>query len=124
VAHLTVRPRDTPAERATDEITVQIDESYTVDVETIEEWASPRQEWDLMLREGTDFGRTNNVEVRLLFAAGEQTSSLSFRLEQLDRATDTGSELVLQFEEEDGIAKLARLTANGLDLELFHILYG
>lgn len=31
-------------------------------------------------------------------------------------------ELVLRFEEKDGIAKMARLTANGLDVELFHIL--
>jgi hypothetical protein len=53
---------------------------------------------------------------------GEQTSSVTFRLDQLDAATDTGGELVLRFEEEDGIAKLARVTANGLDVELFHIL--
>jgi hypothetical protein len=29
---------------------------------------------------------------------------------------------VLRFEEQDGIAKLARLTASGLELELHHIL--
>ena len=54
--------------------------------------------------------------------AGEQTTALSFRLEQLDTADDLGSELVLRFEEQDGIAKLARLTSNGVDVELFHIL--
>ena len=54
--------------------------------------------------------------------AGEQTSSLSFRLDQLTGADDTGDELVLRFEEADGIAKLARCTANGLAVELFHIL--
>jgi hypothetical protein len=122
MAHMTVMPRETPAERANEEITVEIDEAYTVYVATIEDWVSLRQGWELMLREGTDFGRANNVELRLLFVSGEQTSSFAFRIEQLDRATDTGSELVLQFEEEDGIAKLATLTANGLDLELFHIL--
>ena len=57
-----------------------------------------------------------------LFAAGEQTSSLVFRLEQLDAADDFGDELLLRFEERDGIAKTARLTANGLQVELFHIL--
>lgn len=31
-------------------------------------------------------------------------------------------ELLLRFEERDGIAKVARLTATGLDVELFHIL--
>ena len=124
MAHLIVSPRETRTERADEEITVEIDEAYTVYVATLEDWASVRQPWELTLREGTDPGRINNVEVRLLYVAGEEASSLEFRLEQLDRATDTGNELVLQFEEQDGIAKLATLTANGLDLELFHILYG
>ena len=39
-----------------------------------------------------------------------------------DAADDVGEELVLRFEEQDGIAKLARLDANGLHVELFHIL--
>jgi hypothetical protein len=44
-----------------------------------------------------------------------------------DRVTPCqGWELMLReghvLEEEDGIAKLARLTANGLDVELFHVL--
>jgi uncharacterized protein YheU (UPF0270 family) len=124
MVHITVLPRETTTERADEEITVMIDEAHTVHVATIEDWASVRQAWELTLREGTDAGRTNNVDVRLFFVAGEEASSLEFRLEQLDRATDTGGELVLQFEEKDGIAKLATLTANGLDLELFHILYG
>ena len=55
-----------------------------------------RQAWELTLREG--------------------------HLDQLDRVDGTGQEVVLLFEERDGIAKLARLTANGLDVELFHIL--
>lgn len=123
MAHLTVSPRDRRTERSSEEITVAIDDAYGVHVATIEDWASVRQDWELTLREGTDPGRTNNVDVRLLFVAGEETSSLEFRLEQLDRATDTDGELLLQFEENEGIAKLATLSANGLDLELFHILY-
>jgi len=63
-----------------------------------------------------------DVEGEILFVAGEQTSSLAFRLDQLDAVEDTGQELVLRFEEKDGIARLARLTANGLDVELFHVL--
>jgi hypothetical protein len=117
-----VMPRQTPAERALDEVEVQVDESLTVLASTLEDWASPRQAWELELREGHEFGRANNVEVRLLFSEGEQTSSLEFRLDQLDRADDTGQELVLVFEERDGIAKLATCTANGLDVELYHIL--
>jgi len=58
----------------------------------------------------------------VLFVAGEQTSSLTFRFDQLDAADDVGQELLLRFEEKDGIAKIARLSANGLDVELFHIL--
>ncbi len=117
-----VYPRDTPAERADELVPVDVDEELGVFAATIEDWVAPRQNWELTLREGTEFGRANNVEARLLFVAGEQTSSLAFRLDQLTGADDTGEQLVLRFEEEDGIAKLARLTATGLDVELFHIL--
>jgi hypothetical protein len=119
---LEVQPRDTPAERADAEVPVDVDEALAVHAEIIDDWVAPRQNWEFTLREGHDFGRANNVEGRLLFAAGEQTSSLTFRLEQLDAAEDSGSELVLRFEERDGIAKVARATANGLEVELFHVL--
>ena len=122
MATMTVQPRQTPEERASTEVEAEVDETFAAFASTIEDWVTPRQPWEFTLREGTDFGRANNVEARLLFVGGEQTSSLAFRLEQVDSATDTGEELVLQFEEEDGIAKLARCTATGLDVELFHIL--
>jgi hypothetical protein len=122
MATITVQPRDTPGERADTPVDIEIDDALSVFVETLEEWAEPRQNWELELREGHDFGRANNVEVRLLFVEGEQTSSVEFRLGQLDRVDDTGHQLVLIFEERDGIAKLATCTANGLDVELFHIL--
>jgi hypothetical protein len=122
MAHLTVMPRPTPAERANDKIDVEVDEALTVFAATIEEWIARRQSWDLLLREGHDRGRGNNVEARVLYVAGEQTTSLAFRLDQLDAADDTGDTLVLRFEESDGVAKLAYLTSNGLDVELFHIL--
>jgi hypothetical protein len=122
MAHLTVMPRPTPAERSSDEVVVEVDETLTVFAATIEEWVAPRQSWELELREGHDRGRGNNVEARLLYVAGEQTTSLAFRLDQLDAADDTGDMLVLRFEENDGIAKLAYVTSNGLDVELFHIL--
>ena len=95
----------------------------TVLASTIEDWVAPRQGWEFTLHEGHDFDRPNNVEGELLFAGGEQSSSLRFRLEQLDRADELDSyEFPLIFEEQDGIAKTARLTENGLDVELFHIL--
>ncbi|MFN2469702.1 MAG: hypothetical protein ABR583_01690 [Gaiellaceae bacterium] len=119
---LTVQPRQTPEERADTQVEVEVDEAFAIHFATIEEWVAPRQNWEVTLQEGTDFGRANNVEARILFVAGEQTSSLLFRLDQLDGATDTGDEVVLRFEEQDGIAKLARLRSTGLDLELFHIL--
>ena len=122
MATIAVYPRETPAERADELVAVEVDEQLNDLAATIEDWVAPRQNWEFTLREGTEFGKANNVEGRLLFAGGEQTSSLAFRLDQLDAATDTGSELVLRFEEQDGIAKLARTTANGLDVELFHIL--
>ena len=119
---LEVYPRETPEERADELVPVDVDEELGVFAATIEDWVTPRSSWEVTLRQGTDFGRANNVEARILFVAGEQTSSLTFRLDQLDGADDTGEELVLRFEERDGIAKVARLVANGLDVELFHIL--
>jgi hypothetical protein len=122
VAILEVVPRPTPAERYDAAVEVEVDESLIVQAAAIEDWVAPRQAWELTLREGTDFDRPNNVEATLMFVIGEQTSSLTFRLDQLDSVDDAGEELVLVFEEKDGIAKVARLTGNGLDLELFHIL--
>ena len=119
---LEVYPRETPEERADTLVSVEVDEDLAVHAATLEEWVAPRQNWEVTLRQGHDFGRTNNVEARIIFVAGEQTSSLTFRLDQLTTADDTGAELVLRFEEQDGVAKLARLTATGLDVELFHIL--
>jgi hypothetical protein len=122
LAILEVLPRPTPAERYNAAVEVEVDEALTVHAATIEDGVAPRQAWELALREGTDFDRPNNVEAILLFVIGEQTSSLTFRLDQLDSVQDLVEELVLIFEEKDGIAKAARLTANGLDVELFHIL--
>src|SRR5207248_2962975 len=89
MAHMTVRPRPTPAERSTEEILVEVDEALTVFGLTIEDWVTPRQAWEVQFREGHAHGRPNNVEAQVLFVAGEQTSSLSFRLDQLERADDT-----------------------------------
>jgi hypothetical protein len=122
MAHLLVQPRATPAERADTPVEVQVDEDFTAYAAIVEDWVAPRQAWEFTLLEGHEFGRANNVEGRVLFVDGEQTSSLTFRLDQVVRADDTGQELVLVFEEQDGIAKLARLTPNGLDVELFHVL--
>ena len=122
MAHLVVQPRNTPAERAEASVEIEVDAAAVDYATQIEEWVAPRQAWVLTLREGHEFGRTNNVEAELLFAAGEQTSSLTFRLEQLSSIDDTGQELVLVLEERDGVARLARLTPNGLDVELFHVL--
>jgi hypothetical protein len=122
MATMQVLPRPTPGERPDRAVEIEVDEALTVLATTIEEWTAPRQAWEFTLHEGHEFGRANNVEGRLLFAEGEQTSSLTFRLEQLDTADDSGEELRLVFEERNGIAKTARLASNGLDVELFHIL--
>jgi len=123
VATLQVQPRPTPAERADAPVEVEVDEALTVFVSAIEDWTAPRQGWELILREGHEFGRANNVEAELLFATGEQTSSLRFRLDQVDRADEIDMDgFLLVFEERDGIAKTARLSPTGLDVELFHIL--
>lgn len=119
---LQVQPRPTPEERPDTPVEVNVEERLSDHASIMEDWVAPRQPWELSLVEGHEFGRANNVEGRLIYAEGEQTSALAFRLDQLDAVTDTGEELVLLFEERDGIAKLARLKDNGLDVELFHIL--
>jgi hypothetical protein len=123
MATLQVQPRPTPEERPDHPVEIEVDEALAVLAAAIEDWVAPRQAWEFILREGHDFDRANNVEGELLFASGEQSSSLRFRLEQLDRADEIdANEFLLVFEEGDGIAKTARLTANALDVELFHIL--
>ena len=117
-----VLPRPTPEERADTPVEIEVDEAVSVSAGTIEDWVTPRDHWEFTLFQGQDFGRMNNVEGRLLFVAGSQTSSLLFRFEQLDMAEVVGDDLLLRFEENEGIAKVARLSANGLDIELFHIL--
>jgi hypothetical protein len=119
---LQVHPRPTPEERHDRALEIEVDEELSVLAQTIEDWTAPRQNWEFTLHEGHDFGRANNVEGRLLFVAGEQTSTVAFRLDQLGRVDDVGGELVLIFEESDGIAKLVRTSATGLDVELHHIL--
>jgi hypothetical protein len=119
---LNVQPRDTPEERADAPVEIEVDEALSVNASALEEWTAPRQNWEVAFRQGHDFGRPNNVEARLLFVAGEQTSALAFRLDQLEVAEDTGELLLLRFEERDGIAKVARLTPTGFDVDLFHVL--
>jgi hypothetical protein len=122
MATLQVLPRPTPAERPDRELEIDVEPRLTELAQALEDWTTPRQGWEVTLHEGHEFGRANNVEAQVLFASGEQTSSIRFRLDQLDRVDDTGEELVLVFEERDGIAKLARCTVTGLDVELHHIL--
>ena len=119
---LQVQPRPTPEERDDQLLEVEVDEALSVLAETIGEWTAPRQNWEFTLHQGHDFDRANNVEGKLLYVEGEQTSSLTFRFEQLERADDVGGELVLIFEENEGVAKLARASQTGLDVELHHIL--
>jgi hypothetical protein len=119
---LEVQPRPTPEERADGPVRVEVAEPLAELADTIEAWVEHRPEWEFTLHEGHDFGRADNVEGRLLFVSGETTSSLVFRLDQLDAGEDVMDALVLRFEERDGICKLVRCGRNGLEVEFFHIL--
>ena len=122
VATIEVQPRPTPEERADTPVQIEVDDELTVFSAEIEDWAAARSSWEWTLHEGHDFGRRNNVEGRLLFVAGEETSSVRFRLDQLEVVDELMGTLMLRFEEtKDGIAKVAWATSNGLDVELFHI---
>jgi hypothetical protein len=117
-----VHPRPTPEERHDTLVEIPVDEQLSAHAELIEDWVEHRPQWEFTLHEGHDFGRPNNVEARLVYAEGEQSSSMSFRLTQVDAIQDLVEELVIRFEEENGITKAARLVPNGLHVELFHIL--
>jgi hypothetical protein len=117
-----VHPRPTPEERHDTLVEIPVDERLSEHAELIEDWIEHRPQWELTLHEGHEFGRPNNVEARLLYAEGEQSSSISFRLVQVEAIQDLVEELVIRFEEENGITKAARLVPNGLHVELFHIL--
>ena len=121
VATLRVEPRETPAERSDEPVEVEISEDLAVFANQLEEWAAPMEHWELSFRQGHAFGRPQNVEVRLLFAAGEQTSSVAFRLDQLETIQEFERELWLTLDENDGIASAIHLTPFGVDVELHHI---
>ena len=121
MATLRVQPRPTPEERADVPPEVEVDPEVADVADALENWVATRDAWELRLRQGHDFGRRNNVEAELVFASRDQTSSVAFRLDQVDRVDETSSELVLRLEEQDGIAKLVRLSVGGLAVELFHI---
>jgi hypothetical protein len=118
---ITVQPRETPGERADAAVEVELDEALAVHANDLEEWVTIMEHWELSFRQGHDFGRTNNVEARLLFTGADHTCSLTFRLDQLDRIQRFDRELWLTLDEQDGIAKAAHLAPTGLDVELFHI---
>jgi hypothetical protein len=121
VATLDVQPRETPGERADTPVSVEIDDALSVLADQLEEWAAPHAHWELQLRQGHDFDRSNNVEARLLFTGADHTCSLVFRLDQLDSVQTFEDDLWLTLEERDGISKAVHLAPNGLDVELFHI---
>ena len=105
MATIEVQPRATPEERADTPVKIQVDDALTVFAAELEDWAAPRPSWEFTLHEGHDFGRSNNVEGRLLYVAVEQTSSLSFRLDQVDVVEELMGTHMIRFEEKDGIAR-------------------
>jgi hypothetical protein len=118
---IAVQPRETPEERADAPVDVQIDEALAVHANDLEEWVAIMEHWELAFRQGHDFGRENNVEVRLLFTGPNHTCSLVFRLDQLDRIEVFDRELWLTLDGYNGVARAAHLAPTGLDVELFHL---
>ena len=121
MANLRVEPRDTPGERADTRVLIEIDDALAVYAASLEEWTDANEHWEISLRQGHDFDRTNNIEVRLLFTGPGHTCSLTFRLDQLDSIQELADERWLLFDEEDGIAKAVHLAPAGFDVELHHI---
>jgi hypothetical protein len=121
VPTLRVDPRQTPAERSDTPVEVEISDDLAVFANQLEEWAAPLEHWQLSFRQGHDFDRPDNVEARLLFPAGEQTSSIVFRLDQLESIQEFERELWLTLDEDNGISNAVHLTPFGVDVELHHI---
>jgi hypothetical protein len=121
VANLRVQPRETPGERAFDPVEVEVAEELAVYADQLEEWVAGKEFWELAFRQGHDFGRADNVEVRLLFVGGEHTCSITFRLDQVDTVQEFELELWLTLDEREGIATAVHLSPLGLDVELHHI---
>jgi hypothetical protein len=121
VANLRVQPRETPGERADAPVEVEIREELALLVDQLETWAAPLEYWEIVFRQGHDFGRDDNVEARLLFTGGDHTCSLSFRLDQVESIQELDRELWLTLDVQDGIGKAAHLAPLGLDVELHHI---
>jgi hypothetical protein len=122
MAVIEVDPRPTPAERPDARIQVEVDNELAEWATAMEDWGARHEEWEFRVREGHEFDRPNNVECEWLFAVGECTSRVLFRLDQLSSLTELGPELTLIFEERNGIAKAATLTPTGVSVEIFHIL--
>jgi hypothetical protein len=120
VANLRVQPRETPGERS-DPVEVEIAEELAVVADQLEEWVAGKEHWELAFRQGTDFGRSGNVEARLLFVGGGHTCSVGFRLDQIESVQEFELELWLTLDEQDGIAKAVHLAPLGLDIDLHHI---
>jgi len=121
VPTLRVEPRDTPGERAEEPVEVEIADDLAVFADQLEEWAATAEHWELAFRQGHDFGRADNVEARLLFAGGDHTCSLTFRLDQVETLQAFERELWLTLEVTDGIGTGVHLAPAGLDVELHHI---
>jgi hypothetical protein len=121
VASLRIQPRETPGERAGDPVEVELAEELAVYADQLEEWVAGKEYWELSFRQGTDFGRSDNVEARLLFVGGEHTCSLGFRLDQIESVQEFELELWLTLDEREGIAKAVHLAPLGFDVDLHHI---
>ena len=63
VASLQVRPRPTPEEYDDVVMDVDVDEYLAILAATLEDWVTPRQGWELSLRQGTEMVYRALVEV-------------------------------------------------------------
>jgi hypothetical protein len=121
VANLQVQPRETPGERAGVVVEVEIAEELALFADQLEEWTTGKEQWEVVFRQGHDFGRSGNVEAQLLFAGSDHTCTLTFRLDQLEQIQEFEQGLWLTLDEEEGIATAVHLSPQGLDVELHHI---
>ena len=121
MAQLRVEPRETPGERADTQVEIEIDDALATHAATLEEWTDAAESWQMVLRQGHDFGRADNVEARLLFVGGDHTCSITLRLDQIETVQELDQELWLTVDSRDGISTAVHLAPHGLDVELHHV---
>lgn len=86
MATMTVQPRSTPAERADENMQIEVDEPMTVFAATIDDWW-PRRSVGAPAARGRESGPAKSVDARILFVSGDEQDGIAKSKADVDRGT-------------------------------------